>query len=66
MQLPFLKQNKLPKPSSAEKSIGLSGDEQMDEHCISELWDAIRDDDSMGFRKALEALVMNSFDSGRD
>ena len=60
---PFLKR-KWPKIANPmdEMSYGGSMADQIEEHCISELMDAVKSDDLPMFRKALEALILNCFD----
>ncbi len=66
MNLPFLKKRKAPRhqPPTEEKVVGLSPDEELEDHCISELMDACENKDPKAFRSALEALVMNAFEHG--
>ena len=68
MQLPFLKK-KLPrvqqKPTE-EKLINASSDDHIDDHCMSELFDACESKNASQFRSALEALVMNMFDHNQE
>lgn len=61
MQLPFLKESKWPRSGEPreEKSINLSYDAQLAEHCAEELWDAVSAKDASKFRQSLTALVLN-------
>ncbi len=64
--LPFLKERRWPRiaPPMDEKSYGLSSDEQLEDACMSELMDAVKDKDPKAFLSALEALVRNCFQYG--
>ena len=65
MLLPFLKEKKLPRvapESEHSKDYGGSLSDQVDDYCIGELMDAVKDKNVSGFRKALEALVLNCFE----
>lgn len=46
--------------------VGLSSDEQLEDHCVEELMQACTDKDPQKFRQAVEALVMHGFDYGDD
>ena len=66
MNLPFLKKRKTnhqPAPQP-EKSVGLSPDEQLDDHTVEELMQAVQDRNTQQFKSAIEALVRNAFDYG--
>jgi hypothetical protein len=64
MYLPFLKKRwpRIADPMNV-KVIGSPSD-ILEEHCIGELMTAAKDKDVISFRKALEALVMNCFETG--
>lgn len=66
-KLPFLKQKRLPRvaidPPDA-KLINGNPDDYLDEHCMSELADALKARDPKLFRQAIEAMVLNCFDFG--
>jgi hypothetical protein len=65
MQLPFLKEFKrprLPRPPMEEKSYGLDPQEELEDYCVSELFDCIANRDIETFRKAIEVLVRSCFD----
>lgn len=67
MQLPFLQEKSWPRsaPPMEEKHYGLKEDDQaLEEHCFSELREAIHTKNITQFRQALEALVMGCFDDG--
>lgn len=66
VNLPFLKRRRVPRVQEpmAEKSVGLSSDEQLEDHCIEELMAAVSDRDPKQFRASLEALIMNAFEHG--
>lgn len=66
MQLPFLKEKKWPRIAKPmeEKGYGFDTDEQIEEACIDELFEAAHQRDAAGFRRAIEALVMNCFEDG--
>jgi hypothetical protein len=67
MQLPFLKESKKPRvsrPPMEEKSYGLDADEELEEHCIGELFDCAEKGDVQNFRKALEVLIRESLQMG--
>jgi len=66
LDLPFLKRRKTPRHQDPvpDKMVGLDGDEQLEDQCIDELMQAHADKDCAKFRKALEALVLNSFQWG--
>lgn len=65
MKLPFIKESKLPRIAKPmdEKLYGGSADEHLEDHCLSELMDAYSAKDPSLFRQALEALVLNLFES---
>lgn len=64
MSLPFLKRRKLPRNQEpiADKMVGLSGDEQLEDQMIEELMQACADRDPKKLRSTLEALLMTSFE----
>lgn len=66
--LPFIKRRKLPRHQepTPDKMVGLSSDEQLEDHCVEELMQACTDKDPKKFRQAVEALVMHGFDYGDD
>lgn len=68
VNLPFLKKRRFPrmKEPMSEKLVNGSGDDMLEDQMLDELMDAAHDKDPSKFRKALEALVMNSFDYGGD
>ena len=45
-----------------EKLVNGSSSDVLEQHCISELFDAVENKDHAAFRKALEALIMNMFE----
>lgn len=47
-----------------EKSVGFSASEELENHCIDELMQAVSSKDVVSFRRAVEALVMNCFEDG--
>lgn len=65
MELPFLKNKRRPrvadKPTES-KLVNGSADDHIDDHCMSEIFDACEKRDASAFRKSLEAFVMNMFD----
>lgn len=67
MNLPFLKKRRLPRiqEPTEEKEVGLSGEEELEAHAISELMDAAEAKDPKLFRQAIEALVMCAFEYGQ-
>jgi len=65
MQLPFLKNKRRPRVADeprASKLVNGSADDHIDDHCMSEIFDACEKRDARQFRAAVEALVMNMFD----
>lgn len=65
MKLSFLKSKRWPRVAPQqpdEKSIGLSPDDALSDHCVSELMDAVADKNVMKFRQAVEALVTAMFE----
>lgn len=64
--LPFLKKRKAPRTQepTAEKEIGLNGDEELESHAMEELMEAAESRDPRLFRQAIEALVMCAFEYG--
>lgn len=65
MQLPFLKKTKWPRIAKPmeEKSYGGDASDKIEEHCAGELMEAVASKDVSGFRSALEALVVNMFET---
>lgn len=64
MLLPFLKNQKWPRLAKPmeEKLVNGDSSDVLEQHCMSELFDAVEEKDHEKFRKALEALVMNMFE----
>lgn len=64
--LPYLKKRKgsAQQEPLAEKEVGLSGNEELMSHSADELMGAVKDRDPKMFRKAIEAMVMMSFEQG--
>lgn len=64
MKISFLKKSKWPRvaPPMEEKTVNGSMDDQIFDHCSEELMEAVKSKDHMGFRRALEALVLNMFE----
>ena len=62
----FLKKSKWPRsaPDMDEKSVGEDESDRLEEHCCGELMDAAMSKDVSKFRSALQALVMNLFETG--
>lgn len=46
-----------------EKSYGGDASDKLEEHCAGELMEAVASKDVSGFRSALEALVVNMFET---
>lgn len=65
MKLPFLKNSKWPRsaPPPEEKLVNGSSSDHIEDHCFRELSEAIANKDVNMFRHALEALVMNCFET---
>ncbi len=66
MKLPFLKEKSWPRVAPeprSDKSYNLSASEQLEDHCMDELFDASHSKDSKAFRAALEALVITCFEN---
>lgn len=69
MKLPFLKNRRLPRVAPAqpeEKMVNESSEDQLERHCIQELWDAIERKDVGAFRSAMEALILNLFEEDEE
>jgi len=69
MNLPFLKNRKLPRIATEpreEKLVNASSSDHIDDHMAGELMDAVATKNVAAFRSAIEALVMNMFDHGDD
>lgn len=66
--LPFLKQSKLPRIAEPRdpKSYGGDASDKLEEHCMTELMDAVMSHDVRSFRSALEALIWNLFEDQED
>ncbi len=63
--LPFLKNRSWPRIAKPmeEKMVNGSPDDHLEAHCAGELFEAIESKDVAKFRHALEALVLNCFES---
>ena len=64
MKLPFLRNTKWPRIAPPPEEKIISG--TLEDHCFHELSDAIAAKDIKLFRQALEALILNCFESGGD
>lgn len=64
MQLPFLKEKKWPRVAKPmeEKNVGFSPDEEIEDACIDEIWEACTNKDPKALRDALEALLLTLFE----
>jgi hypothetical protein len=64
MELPFLKNRKIPrmaKDKPDDKLVNASSQDHIDDYCTQELMDACASKDVKRFRSALEALILNLF-----
>lgn len=68
MKLPFLKNSKWPRVAQPmeEKTINGSFEDNLEDHCVQELMEAVSLKDVSRFRSALEALVLNLFEEPQD
>jgi hypothetical protein len=66
MSLPFLKKRRSPRIASEpqdSKLINGSPEDHIDDHMVGELMEAAKDKNIGKFRSALEALVLNCFET---
>jgi hypothetical protein len=64
--IPFIKKTKLPKIASnlpQEKLVSSNPSDHLEHHAVMELMEAVKNKDVKAFRDALEAILMNAFES---